>query len=757
MSQEKAKKTSFAAALPGTIPDGADWSDWLAPLALGWAAGLGQTVLLRELLVLNGGNEFGLGLGLAAWLFLSGLGSLVAARRRLAQGPAVWPLALLGPAALASLLLARLGPGLAGWEAGRTAPLVTAAGLSLLVLAPFALTAGAAFPRLLAGRPAREGAPGARLSCFYGWEAAGHTLAAGLFAVLLAGWLSPAALLALAALPGAGLAARSRSGMGGWLAPALVLGCLALLVWPGPLEKWSRGEQWPGRRITGLVESPYAQLMAAEREGQTDLFANGMYEFSLPDPERVARGARLPLLARPGAREILFLGGGASGLAAEAARLAPAARVTSVDLDPWLGDLARTVNAAAPPPNLNLLTGDGRVYLDRADRRWDLVVAAQPPPVTVALNRYYSLEGFAAMARRLNPGGVALVSLPGAEGLAGRLEALRLGAVLAAAREAFGQVVLLNGPELRVFLARRPEDLPAAPAVWQARLAAAGWPPSPAMRQGVLAYELNPWRIAQLRAGLAASGSPDPNRDLRPLALWWDPGYWGGRLGGSSAAAVALAGLSPAWLLLAVALWTALAWVWGRRSGAGRVARGGVFSAGLISTGLAVSLLLAWQVVTGAVYLGLASLSAAFMAGLAAASLGAARLRRVGPAAPAWAGVALGLCPLGLAGVLAHLPELGSGASGLLLALAVAGGAATGAYFALAGRWALAEACPGPDELRRVGGGLYGLDLWGGLLGGLLAVELMPTLGLPVGLYLLAGLALPPLAGWLSWRGAGRS
>jgi spermidine synthase len=756
------------------------------------AGGLAQVTLLREVMVLAGGNEFSLALGLACWLAWVGAGSLLAGGRerasRAGQSPgAVWSLALAGAGGLASLVLARLALPLLGLTPGAVPDLgQTLAGV-LMVLAPVGLGLGAAFPRLLAAGRVQDETPepSVRLARLYGWEALGAALGGALFGQLLAPRLNPLGVLCLGALAVAG-AALNRTGPGAarraLLAWGLVL--LALLGASKPLDLALRQAQNSGRRIVALADTPYAQLMASSQAGQTDIFAGGLLLFSHPDPERRQRTALLPLLAHPKPGSALFLGGAAGGAAELALELGGLERVTAVELDEGLVAFSRRVLGLGPPPaGLRLLHQDGRQALRTVGERYDLVVVDLPPPSTLQLNRFYSREGMADLARALDPDGVAVLTWPGGDESLGRLQARQLGGVVKAARQAFNQVLLMPGPELRILCAERPGSLPEQADLWLERLAARGWDQVASQVTGVrpdtLEQGLDPRRRALLGAALEQDGPLLAGRDLWPRALLFDPQLWGAQLGGRAGLALALADLRARqllWPLLAL-LGLSLAWGYGRggRPGAGAGLWGlGLAVCGCVSLALTALLLFAYQVLFGSVYVGLALVLAAFMLGLGGASLGLApwlaclkrpRLALLG------AGVMLsGACLLSL-GLVRLLHGLGPGAQDwawLFLLLAALDGAATGAYFVLAARWRLELAAVGGGQrlglgqglaLARLGGLSYGLELAGGVAGALWSVVLTPTVGLEAALWLLALLNLVPLSGLLgqAWRqGGGR-
>jgi spermidine synthase len=709
-------------------------------LLVGGVTGLGQVVLLRELMVLAGGSELSLGLGLASWLLLGAAGSLVAAGwlRGRQEASLLTPLVMVGAGGLASLLLARAAPLVWGVRLGAVPPLVDMAGCGMLVLAPLALADGAAFPLLLlmAKNTSRPLAAG----WVYGLESLGHGLGALILVGMQTMGLNPLALLAggalAAALWGATLArGRPRMAVITW---AVV--CLAALVFSSGLDTALRAWQWPGRKLISHRETPYAQLVATAYGGQRDIFISGQWSFSLPRPQERETEALLPLLAKPSAESALFIGGAAQGSAAEAARRGKLTRLDVVELDPWLNDLAARQPADPGASLMNLIIGDGRVVLDSFLGRYDLVVVLPALDSTIQNNRYYTREGLAALAGALRPGGVAVLSLPGAEQLVGGLQARQVGCVLSAAREVFARVVLMSGRELRLFLGDESSPLSSDPLVWQQRLADRDWQGLTAIRPEALAQELMPFSLARLKAVIEQSGPHDANRDFIPRALLWDPLLWGSGLGGLSGLALVLGKFRPGHLLWPLAGLTALAWLWrlGFRSSRARLApmlAPGVFSAGLSGMSASLLLIMIHQALFGAAYLGLAWLLAAFMLGLCSAAFWAARPRS--GLNPAWLLIALAAACLATWAAAHLLQALGAPPLGrlLLACLAALDGGLSGAY--------LSTALARQGGSAAGGGRLYALDLAGGAAGSLLPVVFLPTVGLGA---TLSGLALLNLA-----------
>ncbi len=703
----------------------------LSMLVLGFSEGVTQVVLLREVITFAGGNELSLGTALAAWLLWTAAGSFMAAwlsGKKAFSSPA--PVLLLsGLAGLGSLVCAFLLPPWLGFSKGITPGLAGALLYALICLAPAGFMGGAHYPLLLSVQtPKKPDQSG--LARLYGLESLGGALAGLAFGLILVWILEPwGIMLAVSSLCGCAALLSPRP----WRFAAALWICAMcpLLFWAGQTGAWLEHRQWKGRGLLAISESPYAQLSVTGDSRQKNFFASGSWLFSQPDRLNLERRAMVPLLAAPRAETALLIGGGASGEAGAMLKHGKLSRAAAVELDPWLVELAG--RGRNKTPGLEMVYGDGRVYMARTGRRFDLAVVSLPPPSTLQLNRYYSREGLAALRRVLTPQGVAVLRLPGVPHLMGPLEASRLKCVLAAARSSFKGQVLYSDEELFICLYQKPVDPKGLDEIWLERLARKGWQDAVGVRPDTIMSALDPRRAAFLQEQIRQAPPGPANADYLPRVLLYDPDLWGVNLGGLSWLARWLAGLDPTallWKLTQGLLLILLAGLIYHRASRnpGPALRSGVAVSGFSGMAGSLILLVIFQVVSGAVYLGLALLIAAFMGGMGIAAL----LSRHGKPRLAWlAALHLGLAVCFFAmGLAARLMPSGFAAWPLYV-LGTGLGVLSGLYFAWAG--ALLASPPNkrqPSGLARLGGGLYGLDLLGGMLGALAPAVLLPTVGL---------------------------
>ncbi len=121
-----------------------------------------------------------------------------------------------------------------------------------------------------------------------------------------------------------------------------------------------------------------------------------------------------PLLDRPVERMLVI--GNAGGTVARAfGELYPDVEIDGVEIDPEVSEAARRYMGLDDNPRLNVITADGRPYLELADDTYDLIVvdAYHQPYIPFYLA---TREFFASVREHLRPGGVVALNVAGVPG-----------------------------------------------------------------------------------------------------------------------------------------------------------------------------------------------------------------------------------------------------------------------------------------------------------------------------------------------------
>ncbi|MCE9567759.1 MAG: fused MFS/spermidine synthase [Planctomycetes bacterium] len=124
---------------------------------------------------------------------------------------------------------------------------------------------------------------------------------------------------------------------------------------------------------------------------------------------REYRQGRLPLLLHPRPTDVAFLGLGTGLTAAPAVADRDVERAVVVELIPEVVEAARLLSdvnlGVVDHPKFETRTGDARHYLQRTDRRFDVVVADLFVPWESRAGYLYTVEFYETVRHRLKPGG----------------------------------------------------------------------------------------------------------------------------------------------------------------------------------------------------------------------------------------------------------------------------------------------------------------------------------------------------------------
>jgi spermidine synthase len=670
-----------------------------ALLLIGFTSVTAQVVLMRELIVTFYGNEISIGVMLACWLLWTATGSGLLDRLGLKANPRT-TLGVLELAAAAgfpmALLIVRESKGFFQVAPGQVlgfGPMFGAAFVALGVFCPFS---GWLFP---AGSRALQGetnAPVAQATTsVYVFEAVGSAAGGLIASVVLVRWLQPfeiAAVLACLNMMAAAALLTDRW----WLAiaavPLLALGARSL-------ESVTLARFWNGFRLLAVRNSVYGNLAVLETEGSRSLAENGLIVTTVPDPSAAEESVHLPLLEHPRPERVLLVGGGANGSIPEALKHPSVQRIDYVELDPAILSLARQFFANTMPADgrVAICAEDGRRFVKRTGDSYDVVVVSLPEPQTAQLNRFYTEEFLREAAARLRNPGLLAVAFPSSENYISPQAAAFLRCMMRTFETVFPHVAALPGETVHIFGSNAPLVTDAGTLI--ERLRARGVQ-TQYVSEHFLPFRFAPDRVRELSALIAPTVDTPVNRDLAPIAYYFDQTLWSARFGKfqrdllEGAARVPFPAMAGG-LVVALLVFSVLI----RPSPS-------TFCAGITGftmIGIEVMLLIGFQALYGYVYHQLALVVGAFMAGLASGAWLAARQKH---GVPLWTIQAVvAIAPLAVF----VLQQSGAAAT---IALAVLGGMLGGYQFGVASRRYFEDPAVRP-------GALYACDLAGSCVGAL--------------------------------------
>jgi len=445
-------------------------------------------------------------------------------------------------------------------------------------------------------------------------------------------------------------------------------------------------------------------------------------------------------LQHPSPGKVLLVGGGLEGVLEEVLKHG-VVEVTYVELDPLLIDLFQTYSPETQvlleDPRVELMHLDGRLLVKRSKAYYDVVIVNLPPPSTLQLNRYYSLEFFREVEAALGEDGVVSIGLPSSMSYISEEMGARNRCVYNTIKSVFPSCMVVPGYHNLFIASKNSEDdaLTSDPQLLYQRILGRGFEPA-LLTEEYLAYKFNPERM-EIGLAYLDEDHRELNRDMRPIAAFHDLALWNAMLNPMMGDLFSLLSGVSIWMLLTtiiiLASFVSLAL---KRSG--RVHTPiylALFTTGLAGMTFSIVNLYVFQTLSGFLYQDLGVVAAAFMMGLA---LGGwymnSRMQRLGGGVSTLLKTEMGVVAYSLL-----IPPIVSLLStrmtaapnlllvrGVMLVLNCVAGFLVGLEFPLASRVCLEE----EEQVGGVGGALYATDLFGACVGSFLSsIWLIPLYG----------------------------
>ncbi len=737
-------------------------------ILIGFAATVGQILLIRELMVIFYGHELSTGVALASWLLWTAFGSIGLGRlvEKIRQKNLVFSISQLFLALVLPLSILALRYAKILWKIppGETIDLIGMLTIAFSLLAPFCLVSGFLFPLACGLLDEERGMRARSVSISYLYEAIGAASGGVLFTYFFVSRLNPIEISLVVCL---GLSLSSIHLVSRDKAPSIcrwLIGLLALFTiglegyyfaHGSRLNQWSRSLQWGHYRLLESRDSIYGNLAVLSLGDQISLYENGLLMFSYPDLLTTEESVHYALLQHPAPERVLLIGGGISSSLSQILKHPSIRLVDYVELDPMLVSLGRTYlpQEATQPlddPRVNVHHTDARAFIKRASTSYDVILVNLPDPMTAQLNRFYTVEFFEEANRLMAPGGILALGATASENIIGPTLGQYLSSVYQSLIAVFPRVVAYPGGTARYFattegiLISDPNRLVSRIQERQLMLQF--------VREYFIIFNLSQERQDYLRSFLnQGPQSILANRDLRPICYFYDMIHWTAQY----QPRVKMLFLKLSRLNLGVIfgflalIGFGLSIVVTRSRGQG-TKRAAILPAVLVcgwtEMTLEIVVILAFQIFYGFLYEKIGMIIAGFMIGLVGGSWTITRLLRTLKRPLRKLAIVQGglifysLALLAVIMVLRGLPNISKSfltieiLFPLLTALA---GFLGGLHFPLANHAFLAE----HTEVGRTAGLINGIDLLGSSVGALLAgIVILPILGIPKTLYFVAAL-----------------
>jgi predicted membrane-bound spermidine synthase len=205
---------------------------------------------------------------------------------------------------------------------------------------------------------------------------------------------------------------------------AVIATGIAVLTIPDAETLWARLHGTETRQVLFAEDGSGLFLLKAggsDFSSDITVFVNGLSQSSIPYGQGHTVLGALPTFIHPAPVDVAIIGLGSGDTAVAAVGRAEVRRLVCVEIiGAQLGLLTRLARAESYDGLLKLVTdrridhvvGDGRAYLARSARLFDVIEADALRPTSAYAGNLYSREYFALLRRRLKPGGLAVTWAP---------------------------------------------------------------------------------------------------------------------------------------------------------------------------------------------------------------------------------------------------------------------------------------------------------------------------------------------------------
>ena len=486
------------------------------PFLLGFLALSFQIFLLREFSVHFYGNEITFGFILAAWLLWGGIGSITASKIKFSQARlihAYYLVIILLPVCLVGLRFSRFLLNILPGEITGVIPMLTS---SLILSFCVSFPLGILFvfnTHFLKGN----------LYQVYLMESLGSSSAGLLVYFFLipffSNWHGAALVGGIAAL-------LSYFTFGGKRQKLFPLATLILLLVFCLFDYPSQKIYWKPFQLIQSKDTPYGKLQVLQTEEQISLYNNNLHDFSYPNLASSEESVHFALLQKPEAENVLLIGGGAAGSLRQVLKY-PRTQVDYVELDP---EIIRISFRYLPESEQEILRNkrvhifyqDGRAFLVKIQKKYDMIILNLPEPATAQINRFYTKEFFLNSKEKLTEEGVFSFRVPSAENYISPELQDFLSSLYHTLKQAFPFVEIVPG-DTNIFLASS-HPLTVEFETLNQKIEELNLQNTYVSPQ-LLFSRLNPFRVEMIREKVT-TGKKAINLDLSPISYFYNSVLW---------------------------------------------------------------------------------------------------------------------------------------------------------------------------------------------------------------------------------------
>jgi len=305
-------------------------------------------------------------------------------------------------------------------------------------------------------------------------------------------------------------------------------------------EDSSARSRWKGLSSNTVLlqsfDTPYQNVTVTEDFGQFNVYGSGKYLFTFPEEYKAATAAHLFVNQHPHPKDILVIGGGFGGLVSEILSY-PYTHVDYVELEPAVIELARSNTSPAIKkrflsPRVTIRIVDGRHFIKKAPRKYDMVILDPAEPSSIMQNRYYTTNFYNQIKSILKFEGVVITHIPASSACLGDDYPSFASSLYKTFKMVFPYICISPGEETFLFGSMQEGSVSEDPKVLASRFASSKVK-SEKFMASLFDFLFLKRKVSSVKKGLESGGTEVPfNTDLSPIAYKYSLLMWNKASGG---------------------------------------------------------------------------------------------------------------------------------------------------------------------------------------------------------------------------------
>lgn len=380
--------------------------------ALGFTSIAVQIVLLREFLNIFYGNELVIGIILANWMILIGVGAFSGRFAIFSNIPKaiIILLILIAFLPLVSIFFLNYLRNIF-FDVGVQLSITEIFLYSFLIMLPFCFLSGLFFTFL--STITSEKYTKNLIGKVYAIESIGSVVAGILMSLVLTFYLSNVQILILIFLFNLTIVL-VLTFIWNYLFTRIIIliFAISLVLWNYfiNLDKQLKEYIYPNHKIVYYKNTPYGNLVITETQNQRNVYENSLLLFSMDDPISNEEAVHYAMVQSKQPENVLLISGGISGIIDEILKY-KISKVDYVELNPFIIKLRNYFSDRKFDNRVNFSATDARLYVKNVATVYDVILVNLPEPSTAQINRYYTVEFLKELKKKMNPKAIVSYSL----------------------------------------------------------------------------------------------------------------------------------------------------------------------------------------------------------------------------------------------------------------------------------------------------------------------------------------------------------